>query len=214
MGTHKLSMMLGASAPGSGAREPLDYYATEPAALESFLDQLAKDKIYLESKIWEPACGGGHLSNVLEKRGYSVLSTDIAVRYDGADQCDFLAILPTYKWAGDILTNPPFKHVEGFLRNGLKMVKKGNCVILLQRIMFLESSKRYKLFQEFPPDYRRRLGYTQKQTAKIAGLNMRLYSDIEYGCRPITTRTLFKICKRLKMPLPYEQGIGLLTPPF
>jgi len=63
-------------------------------------------------------------------------------------------------------------------------------------------------------DYRRRLGYTQKQTAKIAGLNMRLYSDIEYGCRPITTRTLFKICKRLKMPLPYEQGIGLLTPPF
>jgi hypothetical protein len=153
MGTQKLSMMLGASAPGTEARDPLDYYATEPAALESFLDQLEKDKLYLDSKIWEPACGGGHLSKVLINREYNVLSTDIAVRYKGADECDFLAILPTYSWPGDILTNPPFRHVEAFLRQGLRFVKKGRYVILLQRIMFLESSKRYKLFQESPPKY-------------------------------------------------------------
>jgi hypothetical protein len=153
MGTQKLSMMLGASAPSSGTRDPLDYYATEPAALESFLNQFEKDKLYLSEKIWEPACGGGHLSNVLLKKGYNVLSTDIAVRYDGANEYDFLKPSKDMFWSGDILTNPPFKYVESFLRNGLKLVKEGNYVILLQRIMFLESSKRYKLFQEFPPKY-------------------------------------------------------------
>ena len=146
-------MMLGASAPGSGVRDPLDYYATEPAALELFLDQLQVDKIHLADKIWEPACGGGHLSHVLQRRFPFVLSSDIVMRYKNAEQCDFLEILPTYSWGGDILTNPPFRHAEAFLRQGLRFVKKNRYVILLQRIMFLESAKRHKLFQEFPPKY-------------------------------------------------------------
>ena len=58
--------------------EPNDYYATEPRAIELLLD--------LESfsdHIWEPACGEGHLSKVLEKKGYNVYSTDLIERgYD------------------------------------------------------------------------------------------------------------------------------------
>jgi len=40
--------------------EPNDYYATEPKAVELLLEQ---EKFL--PKIWEPACGEGHISKVL-----------------------------------------------------------------------------------------------------------------------------------------------------
>lgn len=44
--------------------EVYDYYATEPKAVEILL----KNEKFNEH-IWEPACGGGHISNVLEQHG-------------------------------------------------------------------------------------------------------------------------------------------------
>ena len=46
-------------------REKNDYYATDPKALEVFLERLKKDNIQLDNNVWECACGEGHLSNVL-----------------------------------------------------------------------------------------------------------------------------------------------------
>ena len=62
-------VMLGASNHSEKERENNDYYATDPHALEIFLDKLKEDKINLHSDIWECACGQGHLSKVLETRG-------------------------------------------------------------------------------------------------------------------------------------------------
>lgn len=56
-------------------REINDYYATEPKALELLLDIETFDK-----NVWECACGEGHLSKVLEARGYNVRSTDLIDR--------------------------------------------------------------------------------------------------------------------------------------
>jgi hypothetical protein len=42
-------------------REPNDYYATDPKALEKLLKYESFDK-----NIWEPACGEGNLSKVLK----------------------------------------------------------------------------------------------------------------------------------------------------
>ena len=35
---------------------------------------------------------------------------------------------------------------------------------------------------------------TQAQMAKATGFDMKYYQDVEYGRRPITTRTLFQLC--------------------
>lgn len=47
-------------------RENKDFYATDPQALEIFLEILKQDGIILPHKICEPACGMGHLSKVLK----------------------------------------------------------------------------------------------------------------------------------------------------
>ena len=41
-------------------REPNDYYATEPKAIDCLLEGGAE----LHNDIWEPACGEGHLSEM------------------------------------------------------------------------------------------------------------------------------------------------------
>ena len=82
---------LGASNHSELEREINDYYATDPKALEIFLDKIEEDGIRLHKNIWECACGEGHLSEVLKKRGYSVKSTDLIDRgYSETSPLDFL----------------------------------------------------------------------------------------------------------------------------
>ena len=50
-------MQLGASSHSDKEREINDFYATNPKALEIFLDKLKEDKIVLHNDIWECACG-------------------------------------------------------------------------------------------------------------------------------------------------------------
>lgn len=65
----------GASNHTEEERQPEDYYATEPKAVEILLENET-----FKNDVWEPACGGGHISKVLKKHGYNVLSTDIIDR--------------------------------------------------------------------------------------------------------------------------------------
>ena len=58
--------------------------------------------------------------------------------------------------------------------------------------------------------YRRQLGITQKEAAKRAKLNVKFYQDIEYGRRPVTTRTMFQLCNGIGMPLPFSEAIKLI----
>lgn len=50
-------VMLGATNHSEKEREKDDFYATDPHALEIFLDKLKKDKFELHKNIWECACG-------------------------------------------------------------------------------------------------------------------------------------------------------------
>jgi len=54
---------------------------------------------------------------------------------------------------------------------------------------------------------RKTLGLTQKQAAERVGMHKKFYRDIEYGLRPITTRTLFQLCMRLDLTLPYSEAM-------
>lgn len=136
---------LGASNHVDSARADDDYYATDPIAAEH-LARLEK----LNINIWEPACGAGHLSKVFEALGHSVLSTDLVDRGYGVPGADFLS-LPKNPYSGDIVTNPPYKFAEEFVRQGLDLLQEGNKLCLFLKLTFLEGKARAKLFYEHPP---------------------------------------------------------------
>lgn len=135
---------LGASSHSSGEREINDFYATDPIAGE-FLINLEK----LNSNIWECACGEGHLGKVFEAHGYNVKATDIIDRGYGQGGVDFLKCYE--KFDGDIVTNPPYKYAEEFIKHSLSLIDDGNKVCMFLKVQFLEGKSRKKLFKNTPP---------------------------------------------------------------
>ena len=134
----------GASNHSDGYREINDYYATEPKAVELLLEQEQ-----FSDKIWECACGEGHLSERLEDYGYNVLSTDLIDRGYGRGDVDFLK--QTYNFKGDIITNPPYKYAKEFVYKALELVDDGSKVAMFLKLLFLEGKARRELFKKHPP---------------------------------------------------------------
>lgn len=146
-------VQLGASNHTDKQREINDFYATDPHALEIFLDKLEQDNIKLHKGIWECACGKGHLSEVLKKRGYRVYSSDIINRgYENTYIINFLENINSNLHA-DILTNPPYKSAKEFVEKALKTQVDGYYTIMFLKIQFLEGQARKKLFEKYPPKY-------------------------------------------------------------
>ena len=99
--------------------------------------------------IWECACGEGHLSEVFEKHGYLVKSTDLIDRGYGEGGVDFLQCNEPFP--GDIVTNPPYKYAQQFVEKALSLVKEGNHVAMFLKLTFMEGRKRKELFTKSPP---------------------------------------------------------------
>ena len=142
---------LGASNHSEGERETNDFYATDPQTLKIFLKALKRDKLKLHENIWECACGNGSLSDVLKYHCHFLWSSDLVDRGYGTSGVDFLK--QDIKFDGDILTNPPYKYAESFVEHALELINKGNYVIMLLKIQFLEGQKRRELFEKYPPKY-------------------------------------------------------------
>ena len=135
---------IGASNHTDKEREQNDYYATEPMATELLLENEN-----FSPQIWECACGGGHMSEVLKSAGYEVYSTDLIYRGYGQGGIDFLK--QTEKWGGDIITNPPYKYAQQFCEKALELVRNGHKVAMFLQVRFLEGKARKRLFMENPP---------------------------------------------------------------
>lgn len=137
----------GASNHSEGERHENDYYATEPKAVEKLL-QVEK----FSREIWEPACGGGHISEVFKKNGHDVISTDKYI-YGYAGQelptLDFLSeeIIGDF----DIVTNPPYKYAVEFCQKAIETIKTGHKVAMFLKLTFLEGKARLKFFKKYPP---------------------------------------------------------------
>lgn len=135
---------LGASSHSDNERQREDYYATEPKAVE----ELLKIETFCNS-ILEPACGEGHISEVLKRNGYNVVSRDLVDRGYG-DVADFLSVDNTL-WNGDVITNPPYRYAQEFVEKALQIVPKGRKIAMFLRLQFLEGKKRKELFIQTPP---------------------------------------------------------------
>ena len=133
-------------------READDFYSTDPNALRIFIEQLKRDGIEINKKVWEPSCGQGHLSKVLAEHCNIVKSTYLIYRgFGSTTPVDFLESYS--QWDGDILTNPPFKLAEDFVRKGMELLMEGNRLYLFLKIQFLEGKARHELFKQYPPKW-------------------------------------------------------------
>jgi hypothetical protein len=144
--TNSVFKTLGASNHTDDDRQNEDYYATDPKAAELLLK--------LESfspKIWEPACGEGHLSKIFEKAGYSVRSSDLINRGYGETGFDFLGMYNTVSWDGDIVTNPPYKYAQEFIEKSLQVIPESKKVAMFLKLQFMEGKARKNLFIKHPP---------------------------------------------------------------
>lgn len=122
-------------------REKDDFYPTPAPATEALLAREA-----FGAHIWEPACGDGAISRVLEAHGHSVVSTDLFDRGFGESRIDFL--MERRLLAPQIITNPPFKMAEEFVRHALDLGAEKVAVLL--RLAWLEGSARKQLFESTP----------------------------------------------------------------
>jgi len=125
------------------SRRKLDFYATPvdvTHALMGFLD-LPKQTI------WEPACGDGAMSTVLESYGHKVISSDIRDSGYGIKDTDFLAESII---CDAIITNPPFAISAEFISHALSQAKT---VAMVFKSQYWHAKKRTPLFRDNPPAY-------------------------------------------------------------
>ena len=123
-----------------------DYYATEPKATEILLEN---EKF--QNVIFEPAAGEGHISKVLKRAGYTVVTSDIVARGESLDFIQDFFDIHYLSDGVDIITNPPYKYALEFCQHGLSLLKPNGKLALFLKLTFLEGKKRKELFSEYPP---------------------------------------------------------------
>ena len=119
-----------------------DYFPTPEWATHALI---ANERF--DGSIWEPACGDGAMSRVLETTGSSVLSTDLFDRGYGETGVDFLKADHV---SDNIITNPPYNSAEAFVKVGLAQAR--HKMALLLRLAFVEGANRQRtIFSKAPP---------------------------------------------------------------
>ena len=133
----------GLSTKLNGRREVNDFYPTPEKATRALLSVEQ-----FSIPIWEPACGDGAMSKVLDSAGHTVRSTDLIYRGYGESARDFL--LESESWPHDIITNPPFKLADEFARHALQLGCRK--LALFARLCWLEGDRRHRtLWSVNPP---------------------------------------------------------------
>jgi len=125
-------------------RHELDFYPTPPGATWALLEV---EKFC--SPIWEPACGDGALSKVLEEDGYEVISSDLVDRGYGTPGIDFLSTATKPAGCDTLITNPPFKLADQFVEHAIFDLDIGR-LALLCKLTFLESQARTAMLARTP----------------------------------------------------------------
>lgn len=121
-------------------RNASDYYPTPPEVTQALLNFLDLPK---GTSIWEPACGEGHMVDVMQNNGLQVVGTDLWMGVDFLN-----AELPEeVSW---IITNPPFSQAEQFIR---KCAQHGRPFALLLKSQYWHAAKRVSLFFDITPAF-------------------------------------------------------------
>lgn len=143
-------------------RQESDYYPTPPDATIALLHHLSLPR---GTVVWEPACGKGHMSKVIEECGYPTVSTDLRETGYGEGGIDFLECDPRpCDW---IITNPPFRLATGFIERCNEIRKP---FALLIKSQFWNAGRRFQLFQDMRPSEILPLSWRPDFTGKGAAM--------------------------------------------
>lgn len=171
---HALDVLRERDGPITGARtvmasrqepdESLDFSPTPPFATRALFEHVFPHLgVTRVDQVWEPACGEGHMTAVIEEYAKgTVVGTDIFdYSRDGRmppawwrtlDFLDEKEETPVVEW---IITNPPFKHGEAFALRAIELIKNAASsggVALFVRWQWIETVDRYNnLFKPYPP---------------------------------------------------------------
>lgn len=135
-----LPLIGGVAKPGSKNRSGLhrpkdDHFPTRREAVFPLVRHLA-----LPPDIWEPACGEGHIAEVMGEYGYNVTATNLVDRGYGETGVDFL--LETQRRAPVIVTNPPFSLDEEFVLHALEL--EVDIAVFFLRLKWLCGADRHR----------------------------------------------------------------------
>ena len=131
-------------------KNSLDDFPTPPWATRALIEHVVVTKDTLGSMTClEPACGRGHMSVTLAEYFKEVASADVFDYGFGRVTDFFKSNYPdrSFDW---VITNPPFRLGEEFIRHSMKIARRG--VAMLTRTVFIESVGRYdRIFKPNPP---------------------------------------------------------------
>lgn len=148
----------GARAVMASRQQPdddLDFSPTPPWATRALMERVLPqvDFAIASQSCWEPACGEGHMAEVLAEYFGRVYASDCHGYGYGTPDADFLADLASPFTTGSdwIITNPPFGDLaERFALRALERAKVG--VAIFAQLRWLETVGRYeRLFRDHPP---------------------------------------------------------------
>lgn len=126
-----------------------------PTPLECTIALYMAEKEGIPHDVWEPACGEGDISKYLEDMGHAVISTDLVDRGYGLGRVDFLM---ETKGPQAIVTNPPFKLSEKFVRHALFELDV-EYLALLMRADWWHGPQRLDIFEKHPVTRELKLGW-------------------------------------------------------
>ncbi|MBR9779637.1 MAG: SAM-dependent DNA methyltransferase [Rhodospirillales bacterium] len=152
----------GGQSKTSKGRRKHDFYPTEPEATESLLRKMPH---LAGCKIWENACGAGHIARVLEYHGCEVVGTDLIDRGYGKGEVNFLStVRPKAKI---IVTNPPFELAGPFIEHAMRMHIEE--MWLLLKTQFFQAGSRLGLKDRYRPQWKLELSWRVDFTGEGAG---------------------------------------------
>lgn len=122
----------------TGSRHPADFYPTHPDWTRALLAH-----VDLTREVWEPACGDGAMVRVLERAGHEVRATDVATGHD---------FLGSDLRSGSIVTNPPYRLLDEFVRHGLRQADEYLCLLVGWHLLAGGSRRVKSLWWVCPPN--------------------------------------------------------------
>ena len=124
----------------SRGRVENDFYATPTEATEALFNVET-----FEGNVYEPACGDGAMSKIIEKYNHCY-SSDLCDRGYGQPNTDFLNT--NWTTVENVITNPPFNLFQEFAEKAIELSK--NKVALFGKLQALEGQKRATFLEKSP----------------------------------------------------------------
>lgn len=126
-------------------RQERDYYPTPTDVTFAILQQEVLDGV-----VYEPACGNGAISLIMEAYGYQVVSSDIEPVGYGTKRNFFEYTNEEIRSIDTIITNPPFYLSVEFIEHAAKL--RPSKLVLLLKSTYWHAARRKPLWDRLRPN--------------------------------------------------------------